>query len=82
MNRLFWTIAAVAVSTGLGIAGASAANIAPAAPGVAVYGAVPATPPAGGTPPTDAPAGYQYHWVYSYDHHGYHGHWEAQRIGM
>jgi hypothetical protein len=80
MNRVLMTAAALAVATGLGAVAASAANFAPPAPGVAVYGAVQATPPEGAVPPS-APAGYRYHWVYSYDHHGYRGHWEAERIG-
>ena len=81
MKRLLMTAAAVAVVTGLGAAGALAANIAPPAPGVPVYGAVQAPPPAGAVPPGDAPAGFEYRWVNAYTHHGYHGHWEAVRIG-
>jgi hypothetical protein len=46
-----------------------------------LYGPVSATPPAGEVPPGVAPAGYQYQWVFSYDHHGYRGHWEALRVG-
>jgi hypothetical protein len=76
------TAAALAVVTGLGAAEASAANIAPFPAGTPLYGAAQAAPPAGEVPPADAPPGYRYHWVYSYDHHGYRGHWEAERIGM
>jgi hypothetical protein len=81
MKRVLLTAAALAVATVLGAAGASAADIGPPAPGTVVYGALPATPPTGAVPPGDAPQGYQYRWVYSYDHHGYYGHWEAERVG-
>jgi hypothetical protein len=81
MTRVMMIAAALAVATGLGAAGASAANIAQPMPGTLVYGAPQGNPPAGAVPPADAPPGYQYRWVYSYDHHGYRGHWEAQRIG-
>jgi hypothetical protein len=81
MKRLWLTTAALAVVTGLGTIAASAANIAPPMPGVPVYGPIEATPPAGAVAPGIAPAGYEYRWVYAYDHHGYYGHWEAVRIG-
>ena len=81
MKRLLLTAAAVAVATSLGVVGASAAQYDKPMPGVAVYGPVQAAPPAGQVPPGVAPAGYQYQWVYSYDHHGYRGHWEAVRVG-
>ena len=74
MKRVLLTTASLAIALGIGAAGASAANIAQPAPGTVVYGAPVGTPPA-------APAGYQYQWVYSYDHHGYRGHWEAVRVG-
>jgi hypothetical protein len=80
MKRVLLTTASLAIALGLGAAGAVAANIAPAAPGTPVYGPPDGTPPAGAVPP-QAPPGFQYHWVYSYDHHGYKGHWEAVRIG-
>ncbi len=82
MKHALLTAAALAAVTGLGIAGASAANIAPYAPGTPLYGPVEGTPPAGDVPPGAAPPGYQYHWVYSYEQHGYRGHWEAERVGM
>jgi len=81
MKRLLLTAAAVAVATGLSVAGAFAAQYDRPAPGVPLYGPVQAVPPAGEVPPGVAPAGYQYQWVYSYDHHGYRGHWEAVRVG-
>ena len=81
MKRVLLTAAAVAVATGLGAAGASAAQYDKPMPGVALYGPVQATPPAGDMPPGAAPPGYQYQWVNSYDHHGYRGHWEAVRVG-
>jgi hypothetical protein len=75
------TTAALAVAMGLGTAGAFAANIAEPAPGTVVYGPMPATPPAGEVAPP-APPGFQYQWVYGYDHHMiYKAHWEAVRIG-
>lgn len=80
MKRVLLTTASLAIAMGLGAAGAFAANIVPPATGTVVYGAVPGTPPEGAVPPP-APAGFQYRWVYSYDHHGYKGHWEAARIG-
>lgn len=79
MKRLILTAAALAVATGMTTAGAVAANFAPPPPGTPVYGPLVATPPAGEVPPADAPAGYHYEWVYSYDHHGYRAHWEAVR---
>jgi hypothetical protein len=81
MKRVLLTVAALAIATGLGAAAASAADIAEPAPGTVVYGALPGNPPAGAVAPSDAPQGYQYRWVYSYGHHGYYGHWEAERIG-
>jgi hypothetical protein len=81
MKRLLLTTASLAIVFGLGAAGASAANITQPAPGAAVYGPLATTPPAGEVAPGVAPPGFQYQWVYSYDHHGYHGHWEAVRIG-
>jgi hypothetical protein len=80
MKRVLLTTASLAIALGIGAAGASAANIAQPAPGTVVYGAPVGTPPAGDVAPP-APAGYQYQWVYSYDHHGYRGHWEAVRVG-
>jgi hypothetical protein len=81
MKRVFLTTASLAIVAGMGAAAAMADEMAPTPPGVPVYGAVQGTPPAGAVPP-QAPPGYQYRWVYSYDHHGYRGHWEAERIGM
>jgi hypothetical protein len=81
MKRVWLPTAAFAALMGLGAAGAVAANIAPPQPGVPVYGPVVATPPDGAVPPGPAPAGFEYRWVYAYDHHGYRGHWEAVRIG-
>ena len=81
MKRVLLTAATVAVASALGVVGASAAQYDKLTPGVAVYGPVQGTPPAGEVPPGVAPPGYQYQWVYSYDHHGYRGHWEAQRVG-
>jgi hypothetical protein len=81
MTRFFLTAVSLVILTGMGAVGASAANIAQPAPGTVLYGPVSATPPAGEVPPGVAPAGYQYQWVYSYDHHGYRGHWEALRLG-
>ncbi|HXC29497.1 MAG TPA: hypothetical protein VNV38_16185 [Stellaceae bacterium] len=81
MKRVLLTAAALAVATGLGAAGASAADIAQPAPGTVVYGAVQGNPPPGAVPPGNLPQGYQYRWVYSYNNHGYYGHWEAERIG-
>jgi hypothetical protein len=79
MKRLFLTTASLAIAFGLGAAGASAANIVQPTPGTAVYGELPATPPAGGTPPP-APAGFHYEWVYGYDQHAiYKAHWQAIR---
>jgi hypothetical protein len=76
MKRLLLTAASLALATGLGTAGALAANIAQPAPGTVVYGPLPAAPVAGMAPP----AGFHYEWVYSYDHHGvYKAHWEAVR---
>ncbi len=80
MKRLMLTTASLAVAMGLSAAGASAANIAQPAPGTVEYGALPATPPAGAVPP-QAPPGFEYRWVYSYGHHGYQAHWEAERVG-
>ena len=80
MRRLLLTAATLAVATGLGAAGASAANITQPAPGTVVYGEVPATPPADFPPPAVAPPGFHYVWVYGYDHHAvYKGHWEPVR---
>ncbi|HXP06033.1 MAG TPA: hypothetical protein VN808_18105 [Stellaceae bacterium] len=81
MKRVLLTAAAVAVATALGVVGASAAQYDKPMPGVAVYGPVQGTQPAGEVPPGVASPGYRYQWVYSYDHHGYRGHWEAQRVG-
>jgi hypothetical protein len=80
MKRVLLTTASLAIALGLGTAGAFAANISQPAPGTAVYGPLVGTPPEGAVAP-QAPAGYQYQWVYSYDHHGYRGHWEATRVG-
>lgn len=79
MKRVLLTTASLAIALGLGTAGAMA-GIAQPAPGTVVYGAPIGTPPDGAVPP-QAPEGYQYKWVYSYDHHGYRGHWEAERVG-
>jgi hypothetical protein len=79
MKRVLLTTASLAIAMSLS-AGAFAASIAQPTPGTAVYGAVIAAPPQGAVAP-QAPAGYQYQWVYSYDHHGYRGHWEATRVG-
>jgi hypothetical protein len=78
MTRFFLTAVSLVILTGMSAVGASAANIAQPAPGTVLYGPVQATPPAGMVAPA-APAGYHYEWVYSYDHHGYRGHWEALR---
>jgi hypothetical protein len=79
MKRLLMTVASLALTTGLGAAGALAANIVQPAPGTIVYGPVPATSPAGEVAPTP-PAGFHYEWVYGYDHHAiYKAHWEAVR---
>jgi len=79
MKRLLLTAASLALATGLGAAGALAANIAQPPPGTVLYGPVAATPPAGMVAPTP-PAGFHYEWVYSYDHHGfYKAHWAATR---
>ena len=80
MRRVLLTTASLAIALGLSTAGALAAGIASPAPGTPVYGAPAGTPPDGAVPP-EAPPGYQYRWVYSYDHHGYKGHWEAVRSG-
>jgi hypothetical protein len=79
MKRLLLTAASLALATGLGAAGALAANIVQPAPGTIVYGPVPAAPLAGMVAPTP-PAGFHYEWVYGYDHHAvYKAHWEAIR---
>ena len=78
MTRFFLTAASLVILAGMGSVGASAANIAQPAPGTVLYGPVSAAPPAGMVAPVAAP-GYHYEWVYSYDHHGYRGHWEATR---
>jgi hypothetical protein len=79
MTRFFLTTASLVILASMGAVGASAANIAQPPPGTVVYGPVRAAPPAGMVPPTGAPVGYHYEWVYSYDHHGYRAHWEAER---
>jgi hypothetical protein len=79
MKRLRLTAASLALATGLGAAGALAANIVQPAPGTVVYGPMPAAPVAGIVAPTP-PAGFHYEWVYGYDHHAvYKAHWEAIR---
>jgi len=78
MQRFVLATAALAVM-GATVIAASAANFTPPPPGTPVYGPVVAAPPAGEVPPTYAPPGYHYEWVYSYDHHGYRAHWEAVR---
>jgi hypothetical protein len=79
MKRLLLTAASLALATGLGTAGALAANIAQPAPGTIVYGPIPAAPLAGMIAPTPL-AGFHYEWVYGYDHHAvYKAHWEAVR---
>jgi hypothetical protein len=79
MKSFVLAAAALAVVSAAAIASASAANITQPPPGTPIYGPLAATPPAGEAPPTRAPAGYHYVWVYSYDHHGYRAHWEAER---
>ncbi|HVH81538.1 MAG TPA: hypothetical protein VM782_19210 [Stellaceae bacterium] len=79
MTRVLLTSAALAVAVGLSAGSVFAENIAPYAPGTPLYGPLQATPPAGEVAPADAPVGYHYTWVYSYDHHGYHAHWELIR---
>jgi hypothetical protein len=79
MKRLLLTAASLAVTTGLGVASALAANIVQPAPGTVVYGPMPAAPVAGMVAPPP-PAGFHYEWVYGYDHHAvYKAHWEAVR---
>jgi hypothetical protein len=79
MKRLLLTAVSLALATGLGTAGALAANIAQPASGMVVYGPMPAAPVAGMVAPIP-PAGFHYQWVYSYDHRGmYKAHWEAVR---
>ena len=80
MKRVLLTTASLAIALGIGAACAFADEMSPPPPGTPVYGPVQGTPPAGAVAP-QAPPGYQYRWVYSYDHHGYRGHWEAERIG-
>jgi hypothetical protein len=80
MKRLLLTTASLAIVMGLGTADAMADTLGAPPPGTVVYGPPVGTPPAGAVPPQAEP-GFQYHWVYSYDHHGYRGHWEASRIG-
>jgi hypothetical protein len=75
----FVLAAAALVVMGATVIAASAANFTPPPPGTPVYGPLVTTPPAGEIPPADAPPGYHYEWVYSYDHHGYRAHWEAVR---
>jgi len=79
MIRVLLGAATLAVTSAVVIVSASAANYAPPPPGTPLYGPLVTAPPAGEVAPTDAPAGYHYVWVYSYDHHGYRGHWEAER---
>jgi hypothetical protein len=80
MRRLLLTAAAVAVTTGLGVAGALAGNIPAPTPGVPVYGELPAAAPANFPPPANPPPGFHYEWQYGYDHHAvYKGHWEPVR---
>ena len=79
MKRLLLTAVSLALATGLGTAGALAANIAQPASGMVMYGPMPAAPVAGMVAPIP-PAGFHYQWVYSYDHRGmYKAHWEAVR---
>jgi opacity protein-like surface antigen len=75
MKRLLLTAAALAIAAG---SGAAAFAQEPVAAGPA-SGALPGNPPAGAVAPA-APPGFQNVWVYSYDHHGYKGHWEAVRV--
>jgi hypothetical protein len=79
MQRLVLAAAALAVTGAAGVANAWAANFTPPPPGTPIYGPLVAAPPTGEVPPADAPPGYHYEWVYSYDHHGYRAHWEAVR---
>jgi hypothetical protein len=80
MKRIVLTAASLAVVMGLGTVAAMADTLGAPPPGTVVYGPPVGTPPNGDVPPP-APPGFQYRWVYSYDHHGYKGHWEAVRIG-
>ena len=79
MKRTLLTAASLAIATGMAATGAMAANYAQPAAGTVVYGPLRATPPAGAIAP-QAPPGFKYEWVFSYEHHGYHAHWEAIRI--
>jgi len=79
MKRIVLVAATAAVIGATAVTAAVAGNIPSSAPGTPVYGPLATNPPAGEVAPTDAPPGYHYVWVYSYDHHGYRAHWEAIR---
>jgi hypothetical protein len=75
-----WFLASAGLVAGSALRQVPAGSPAPPAPGTPPSGSLQTGTPAYPPPPTAAPPGTHYEWVYSYDRHGdYLGHWVAVR---